>query len=73
MAYNVYAACDKCGESILSFGVNHPMPITRAVYIARKRGWSVGKKGWICPDCRKAKKKPHSTTGSRENGGDTNG
>lgn len=55
MAYNVYFACDRCGFEGLAW-TNHMVAKSTCVKIARKMGWRVGRKGWICPDCQKKKK-----------------
>lgn len=53
MAYNVYFSCDMCG--VTYNWVNHAVSYSSAVAIARSYGWSVGKRGWFCPECRKKK------------------
>lgn len=60
MAYNVYFACDKCGA--IHSWINHSLSISIATSIARSYGWSVGKKGWFCPECRKTRVKHESKT-----------
>ena len=51
MAYNVYFACDGCGDTGLAWtGVT--VNVSRATMYARKRGWQVGEKGWFCPHCK---------------------
>ncbi len=62
MAYNVYFACDNCGNVGASW-VNYNARLANTIKIAREHGWRVGKRGWICPDC-KAKMKT-----SRKDGG----
>ena len=39
--------CDKCRHWI-----SYEAPKTAVLEIARRRGWSVGKKGHFCPSCR---------------------
>lgn len=51
MAYNVYFCCDKCG--ITYSWINHSVSLSIAIKMARDAGWSVGKRGWYCPKCRK--------------------
>lgn len=55
MAYNVYFACDVCGNEGLSW-VNHMVAYSTCVMYARQSGWKVGKRGWICPSCQKKKR-----------------
>lgn len=48
-------SCDKCRRWL-----SYDMPRTHVLAMARRRGWSVGKKGHYCPACRaqpKASKK----------------
>ena len=55
MAFHVYYECDKCG---VSYGwTDHSVSKGTAVYLARDKGWSVGKTGWYCPDCRRKARK----------------
>ena len=55
MAYNVYFACDECGETFC--WTNFTVTYNRAVKYARKRGWTVGKRGWHCPECKAKRRK----------------
>lgn len=51
MAYNVYVACDGCGEELFNI-TNQTISITRAEKIAKKYGWAVPKAGgWYCKEC----------------------
>lgn len=54
MAYNVYVACDHCGEIGPSW-INLTVPMKLAREIAEKEGWTVKRdgKGWYCPKCEK--------------------
>ena len=54
MAYNVYFSCDTCGATYN--WVNHTVSQSTAARIARSDGWSVGKRGWFCPECRKKRR-----------------
>lgn len=54
MAFNVYYCCDKCG--VTHNWTNCDPNFNRAVRIARKSGWQVGKTGWYCPECRTRKR-----------------
>lgn len=54
MAYNVYFSCDSCGATYN--WINHAVSYSAAVSIARRYGWSVGKCGWFCPECRKKRR-----------------
>ena len=63
MAYNVYFCCDTCG--VTHNWVNHTVSLSTAIAIARSYGWSVGKRGWFCPECRKKRR-------MRENGRSAN-
>ena len=54
MAYNVYFSCDSCGAT--HNWMNHTVSQSTAVSIARSYGWSVGKCGWFCPECRKKRR-----------------
>ncbi len=51
MAYNVYFACDNCGTEGGAM-CNRTVSLAKATTIARKLGWCVGKRGWICPNCK---------------------
>ncbi len=53
MAYKVYFDCDKCGVGYS--WTNYSVTMPRATAIARKEGWQVGKRGWLCPSCKKKK------------------
>ena len=55
MAYNVYFCCEKCGATYS--WTNYTVTMNRAIKIARRHGWRVGKRGWFCSECRKEKKK----------------
>lgn len=35
---------------------NHAVSFSMAIAIARNYGWSVGKRGWFCPECRKKRR-----------------
>lgn len=54
-AYNVYYCCDKCGAT--HSWINHSVSLSIAIKMARDDGWSVGKRGWYCPECRRKPKK----------------
>nr|DAL71690.1 MAG TPA: adenylate kinase [Caudoviricetes sp.] len=54
MAYNVYFSCDSCGATYN--WINHAVSYSAAVSIARRYGWSVGKRGWFCPERRKKRR-----------------
>lgn len=56
MAYNVYFACDQCGE-VGAAWANHGVSQSICIKIAREAGWKVGKKGWICPSCQESNKR----------------
>lgn len=56
MAYITYCACDKCGESMIVYQ-DATVSLDRMKKIARREKWTVGKNGWICPDCQKAEAK----------------
>lgn len=56
MAYNVYYACDECGR-IGGTWCECYVGICYARRHARTRGWSIGKRGWICPACKETLKK----------------
>jgi len=49
--------CDACGEGLL--WRNYSISKTRMEYIARRKGWSIGKQH-LCPKCRKSRKKKQS-------------
>ncbi len=59
MFYTV-VCCEKCGRAD---AIAYACGVTHARSIARKRGWSVGKKKGglcdytLCPDCRRGAKK----------------
>lgn len=53
MAYNCYIACDKCGDGY--YWTNNTVSYNRAISIARDKGWTVGKRGWYCPQCKRKK------------------
>ena len=55
MAYNVYFSCDTCGATY--HWVNHTVSQSTAARIARSDGWSVGKRGWFCPEGQKKRRK----------------
>ena len=63
MAYNVYFACDKCGNEGMAW-CNHSVSLNICIELARETGWKVGKRGWICPRCQQKKEalKDGSTT-----------
>lgn len=50
MAYNVYVACDCCGEKLFAI-TNETVSITRAEKAAKLKGWKVTQDGWYCQDC----------------------
>lgn len=57
MAYNVYIACDRCGECI-QLSCNNTYSMTRAIEKAKKCGWKVkrvkaiiGITDFLCPEC----------------------
>ena len=54
MAYNVYIACDHCGEIGPSW-INLTVSKRLAREIAEKEGWTVKRDGggWYCPKCEK--------------------
>lgn len=52
MAYVAYYDCDICDK--VGYGkVDQTMNITTAKRHARKQGWQIGKRGWVCPNCQK--------------------
>lgn len=51
MAYSVCVICDVCGSGYQ--WEDHSVSYSTAARIARKDGWSIGKRGWLCPACRK--------------------
>ena len=53
MAYEVRVVCDKCGGGF--YWTNSSVSKSEATRIARKKGWQIGKRGWVCPDCKKRK------------------
>ena len=55
MSYKVVVSCDNCGNGYR--WEDYTITMNRAMRIARGEGWSVGKKGWLCPACRKPKAK----------------
>lgn len=55
MAYNVYFSCDKCGNTYN--WINKSVSMSRAIKLARRKGWCIGKNGWFCSECRNNKKK----------------
>lgn len=54
MAYNVYVACDHCGEIGPSW-INLTVPKSLAREMVEKEGWTVKRdgNGWYCPKCEK--------------------
>lgn len=56
MAYSVCVTCDVCGSGYQ--WEDHSVSYSTAVRIARKAGWSIGKRGWRCPRCQKKKLLP---------------
>lgn len=58
MAYNVYIACDHCGEIGPSW-INLTVSKRLAREIAEKEGWTVKRdgNGWYCPKCEKERQK----------------
>ncbi len=51
LAYNVYVACDRCGEDPFVW-TNQTAPISRAKRIVKAAGWHVTKDGaWYCAEC----------------------
>ena len=54
MAYIEYIACDKCGVDMGAW-VDRSFGICFARRYARKRGWKIGKNGWVCPECQRKK------------------
>lgn len=54
MAYNVYFVCDYCNRGM--YWINQTVCYGTAVSMARKQGWTVGKRGWYCPVCKKKMK-----------------
>jgi hypothetical protein len=55
MGYKVSVTCDKCGAGwYWDDGTTTGVGVAKQ--IARKRGWSIGIKGWICAECSKQKK-----------------
>ncbi len=51
MSYSVNATCDYCGCGYKWKDIT--LNKTSAIRIVRGYGWQVGKKGWICPECKK--------------------
>ena len=63
MAYNVYVACDRCGEQ-LHISCNNTRSMTKAIEKAMHYGWEVTRKKncideteFFCPDCREIRHK----------------
>lgn len=54
MAYNVYFACDKCGNEGTAW-CNFSVALSRCIKLPREAGWQVGNRGWICPRCQRKK------------------
>ena len=50
MAYNVYVACDCCGEELFN-QTKQTVSITKAMKTAKKKGWKIKDGGWYCKDC----------------------
>lgn len=59
MAYNVYFSCDNCGTEGGAC-CNITVSLARAEKIARRQGWRLGKRGWICPNCQEKMKAARS-------------
>lgn len=55
MGYKVIIECDRCGCGYQ--WKDETVNISTAKKLVRNYGWQVGKKGWICPDCKKGGKK----------------
>ena len=54
MAYNVYVACDRCGEDPFAW-TNQTISISRAKRIVTAAGWYVLDDGaWYCHECGEA-------------------
>lgn len=50
MGYEIRVSCDKCGKSR---SYDDPrMSRTQAVKIHRWMGWTIGKNGWFCKECK---------------------
>ena len=56
MAYNVYFACDKCGNEGMDWG-NHSVSLSICIKMAREAGRKGGKRGWICPGCQQKRRR----------------
>ncbi len=54
MAYKVSVICDQCGAGYS--WMNYTVTMPQATRIVRSEGWSVGKRRWICPKCKKERK-----------------
>jgi hypothetical protein len=51
LSYNVYVACDRCGEDPFAWK-NQTVTISRAKRIVKSAGWHVRKDGaWYCSEC----------------------
>lgn len=51
MEVETHIYCDKCGKGVV---YSKAMSKSAAIWLARERGWTVGKQ-WLCPDCRRQK------------------
>ena len=69
MAYNVYFACDKCGNEGMAW-CNHSVSLSICIKLAREAGWKVGKRGWICPRCQQKKEALKDVKGRNHNIGE---
>lgn len=49
MSYSCRFRCDLCGASEVFFDIT--LSRSRAIKLARIKGWRVEKDGWFCPQC----------------------
>lgn len=56
MAYIVYFACDCCGTEG-GVWMNCTISKSDAMKNARQKGWQVGRRGYVCPQCQGKQKK----------------
>lgn len=61
MGYKVIVRCDTCGNGFSWTDIT--VTYNTAIRIARNEGWQVGKKGWLCPNCKQMKKKKENKHG----------
>lgn len=61
MAYEVWLSCDTCAYGI--WWKDESVSKSRAITIARQKGWQFGKAGCFCPYCVKRRKKQNEVQG----------